>query len=401
MDEMDDSPEVHLTCPAPRHECIMNGNYEFYIHGSLVMDPASIQFKTLPFQHIINQVVPPICIDFTPIISLAGLNNVRNHLGVEFYLSLSDVQKICPTNRGGKQASLLQIRIGERLSGMSKLSEELPQPVLMSINSKQILMNDLKSPINVNAIDYLHLNTVDANEITISWPPCKRIYYMLVNLVDIISVEELVEDIKMDNDRFCLALETKKKAMELLKNSSKDLKTFNLTLLCPINKSKMILPVKSVNCHHLQCFDLQAFIYSNKIVPTWICPICTKDCILDDLKIDSFLLFIINSIKLPKTCEEIQLDANGKWKPCILNSDSREGILGTSCSLKKTILEIDLGNSDDEEFCDFVKTGLPIKSAGNSNGSKPKICMNTTSNTLEIKTEEPLFKIIKKEETND
>jgi len=119
---------------------------------------------------------------------------------------------------------------------------------------------------------------------------------------------------------------------------------------------------------------------------------------LADLKIDSFLSFIIDSINLPKTCEEIELDANGKWKPCILNGE------GASCSpIEKTILEIDLDNSDDEVLGDFVKTVLPITSSENSNGSKPYICMNTTSNTLETNTEEnpPLFKIIKKEDTND
>ncbi|XP_060857920.1 uncharacterized protein LOC132935453 isoform X2 [Metopolophium dirhodum] len=308
------------------------------------------------------------CIDFIPIIMIAGPDNVRNHVGVEFYLSLSDIQHIWPPNR--KQVSLLQIRIGEKLSGMNELSEELPQPILMYINSKQIPMNDIKSPLNVNAIDYLHLNTVKANKITISWPPCKRSFYMVVNLVDIISVVEMVENIKMDEDRFLSALETKKKVQEFLKNSGKDLETFNFSLLCPINKSKMKLPVRSVKCNHFQCFDLQAFISLNEIEPTWLCPICSKSCILADLKIDSFLLFIINSINLPKTCEEIELDANGKWKPCILNSDSREGILGTSCgSLEKSILEIDLGNSDDEDLGDIVKTVLPITSAGNSNGS--------------------------------
>jgi len=267
-----------------------------------------------------------------------------------------------------------------------------------SINSREIPIDDIKSPLNVNAIDYLHLNTVNTNTITIFWPPCDRKFYMVVNLVDIISVVELVANIKMDEDRFFSALETKKKIKDFLKNSGKDLETYNLTLLCPINKSKMKLPVKSIKCNHFQCFDLQAFLSSNKIEPTWLCPICTKPCILADLKIDSFLSFIIDSINLPKTCEEIELDANGKWKPCILNGE------GASCSpIEKTILEIDLGNSDDEVLGDFVKTVLPITSSENSNGSKPNICMNTTSITLETNTEEnpPLFKIIKKEDTND
>lgn len=265
---------------------------------------------------------------------------------------------------------------------MSELSEEIPQPVIVRINYKEIPMDDIKSPLNVT--DYLHLNTVNANEITIFWPQCNRTFYIVGNLVDMIGVEELIQDIKMDNDRYFLALNTKKTVMELFGNSSKDagLVAHKLTLLCPISKSIMKLPAKSVKCNHLQCFDLQAFISLNKIKNTWMCPICMKSCILADLKIDSFLSFIINSINLPTTCVEIELDANGKWKPCILNSDRREGVLSTSCvPLENPFLEIDLGNSDNENIGDSVKTVLPTTSAGNSNDLNPNICTNPTSET--------------------
>lgn len=284
-------------------------------------------------------------------------------------MSLSDVQRIAQPNRVSddkKHAIQLQVRIGEHISGMRKLSEKLPQPMHISINTKEIPTVDIKSPLNVNAIDYLHLNTVNANSITIFWPICKRPYYMVLNLVEIISVEETVEDIKTDKDRFFLALHTKKVAMEFLGNSSKHLSlaTYNLTLLCPINKLKMKLPARSVRCNHLQCFDLQAFISSNKIEPTWMCPVCMKPCDFDDLKIDSLLLFIINSKKVPTTCVEIEINANGKWQPCISSSESREGVLGTSSGpLEKTILDIDLGNLDSEDFVDFVKTVLPMTNA--------------------------------------
>jgi len=77
---MDNSPEEPYRCPAPRHKCAMNGNYEFHVYGSLVLNPASIQFKILPFQRIINQVVPPVYIDFAPIIAIAGPDNGKHIL---------------------------------------------------------------------------------------------------------------------------------------------------------------------------------------------------------------------------------------------------------------------------------------------------------------------------------
>jgi len=90
---MDQSPEEPYRCPAPRHMCAMNGDFEFVICGSELRDPASIQFKTLTFQRIINQVVPPICIDFTPVILVAGPDNGKHLLSVAY---LGVVRKLYP-----------------------------------------------------------------------------------------------------------------------------------------------------------------------------------------------------------------------------------------------------------------------------------------------------------------
>jgi len=303
------------------------------------------------------------------------------------------------------QPCQLQIRIGEQLPGMSELSEVLPENIQVWINSKPLRM-DIKSPLNVNAAEYLDLNTFNPNKIKIFWPPRERKCYMVVYLVDEISVEELVEGIKTDNGRFLLALDTKQKAKELLKNSDKDidLTAYKLTLLCPINKLKIKLPAKSVKCNHLQCFDLQAFISSNKIEPTWSCPICKKPCHLADLKIDSFLLFIINSLNVPKDCVEIKLYANGKWEPYISYSHSIEGDQSASCGpSEKNILEIDLVNSDDENLNDVVKTILPVTNDEKNSILNPKILMDITTYTKETDTEEKplIIKTLKNEDTDE
>lgn len=271
----------------------------------------------------------------------------------------------------------------------------------MCINNKLIPTVHIQSPLNVNPIEYLHLNTVNGNAIRGIWPQCDRLFYMVVYLVKIITVDDFVNYIKLDNNRYFSALNTKHTAMKLLENSSKDvsLGAFKLTLLCPINKLRMTLPAKSVNCNHLQCFDLQAFISSNKIEPTWMCPICMNPCSLADLKIDSFLSFIINSINVPKTCEEIELYANGKWKACSLDNDSCEGVFGTSTCHSKLVFEIDLGSSDDEDLGNIEKKVKPIENVRNSNDLKRNICIDPITSTGESDTDEkpPLIKAIKKE----
>ncbi|XP_026819312.1 E3 SUMO-protein ligase gei-17-like [Rhopalosiphum maidis] len=388
-------------CHASKEDCVLSGNFELYMNGSFPEDKSRIRFKHLPFQRVIREVIPPMAIDFGKIMELAGPKNVRNHVSVKFFLSLSDFGRINLSNIASydkKQSFQLQFRIGEKLSGINEFSEILPEPLEIWINSKKILMRDRHSPIHISVMDYLHLNTINANIVTILWPQCSKVYFLIAYLVEVINVEEMVEEIKTNNDRYFSALSTKQKITEFMKNSNTglDLAAYKLTLLCPINKSKMELPAKSVKCNHLQCFDLEAYISLNRIKDTWICPICKKSCLLADLKIDSFILFIINSLNVPKHCEEIELYANGKWKPCISYGDSLEDVQTTSCGpSKKRILEIDLGNSDDENLDNNVKIVLPIKSAGNSNNIKPENYINTTTHTEQKKVDDtPIFTYI-------
>lgn len=78
--KMDHPPEHPYRCPVSRHMCAMNGNYEFYMHGSVPKNTAGLIFKTLKFQRIINQVFPMMYIDFEPIMSVAGTVNGKHLL---------------------------------------------------------------------------------------------------------------------------------------------------------------------------------------------------------------------------------------------------------------------------------------------------------------------------------
>jgi hypothetical protein len=284
-----------------------------------------------------------------------------------------------------KQSFQLQIRIGQKLSGIRDFSEILPKPLEMWINSRKIFVDDRQSPIYVSVFDYLHLNTVNSNMITMIWPRSLEKYFLVAHLVEVLNIEEMVEDIKMDNDRYFSALSSKQKVIDALKKVDAGTSTVlgcRLSLVCPINKSKMKLPTRSYTCPHLQCFDLEAYISLNRIKTTWICPICKKPCLLADLIIDEFVLFFINSLSVPKHCVEIHLYADGKWKPNISYDGSLEDVQTTSCNpSKKRILEIDLSDSDDENLDNNVKTVLPITSAGNSNDISPKTSINTTTRT--------------------
>lgn len=66
------SGEPNRQSPNPRNLFTMNGIYDFRIYNSVPLDPSSIKYRTVPFHRIINQVFPPMCIRFAPIIEVAG-----------------------------------------------------------------------------------------------------------------------------------------------------------------------------------------------------------------------------------------------------------------------------------------------------------------------------------------
>jgi len=314
----------------------------------------------------------------------------HNHFEFKFKLPKLIISMI---NKKTKNIQL-QIRFGEQLQGKSELSEGLPGKIQININTYK--GSARKSPINYNCNTFLNLNHEIDNEIKICWPSCKKPYYMIVSIVESMTIEDMVKHIKYKNEQGSLTLNTKSKAMEFLKSSSKKFDTemsasttcmFNL--LCPITKTKMKLPTRSINCKHLQSFDLEALLFLNKIKPAWKCPVCYIPILVDELVIDSFLLDIINDSSLPENCFQIILYHDGNFKPYIepkseiLKDDQKESDNEHS---ENTTFTVNLGNSNDENLCD-EKYVLPTK----NHDSKPMITYQSTNDT-DI-TENPTSKI--------
>lgn len=59
-----------------------------------------------------------------------------------------------------------------------------------------------------------------------------------------------------------------------------------VSLMCPLGKMKMSIPCRSSTCSHLQCFDANLYLQMNERKPTWICPVCDKPAVYDNLVID-------------------------------------------------------------------------------------------------------------------
>ncbi|VDM05323.1 unnamed protein product [Schistocephalus solidus] len=80
-----------------------------------------------------------------------------------------------------------------------------------------------------------------------------------------------------------------------------------------IAASETLIPVRSVNCDHLQCFDLSAYLTLNKKRPRWSCPVCSSPAPFRDLRRDDFFVQLMADQML-KGAEMVHVDADGRWQ---------------------------------------------------------------------------------------
>lgn len=49
---------------------------------------------------------------------------------------------------------------------------------------------------------------------------------------------------------------------------------------------RMTTPCRSIRCTHIQCFDAQSFFSVNEQTPSWLCPVCNKILVPDEVIMD-------------------------------------------------------------------------------------------------------------------
>lgn len=84
-----------------------------------------------------------------------------------------------------------------------------------------------------------------------------------------------------------------------------------ISLICPLGLWRLQVPVRSVNCLHLTCFDLVAFSKFQREAGAWKCPICGCASHLEDLCVDECVAHILATA--PVTVETVDVTENGEF----------------------------------------------------------------------------------------
>lgn len=278
----------------------------------------------------------------------------------------------------------LQIRICVFQPGSIEITDNLPLELQIRLNNKVCSLppisdkSKLGTPVRrifrpIDCTDFVKLNPSISNTITVNWIPDGKTYVLGMCLVKKLTPEKLLEDLYNKKPRS--SADTKNDIIQTLDKADPDVSTlsYRFSLICPLGKVKMKIPVKSSKCDHIQCFDASTFILMNEQKPSWTCPTCGQPCLYDDIQIQSYFIEVISSPNLPEKCNEIELLGDGTWKvfeesfevdnvkkeaiDCITLDDSddensvklKEECKPGNSKKSKTILFFDLTMSDDEE----------------------------------------------------
>ena len=91
--------------------------------------------------------------------------------------------------------------------------------------------------------------------------------------------------------------------------------SLRVSVNCPLGKLRIRYPCRSSACTHLQCFDASLFLQMNEKKSTWMCPVCDKKILYNDLAIDGYFVEVLKSPVLPSDCTEIEMSIDGSWEP--------------------------------------------------------------------------------------
>ncbi|KAE9523241.1 hypothetical protein AGLY_016341, partial [Aphis glycines] len=324
---------------------------------------AQYKFKKLPFYEVQEDIIKLTLLNESEKCSLATASKGTREYKLVHTMSLEQASLIA-MNRDishGQKKYLYQyqIRFCQLEFGRSEVTDFLPMELHIRIGEKvctlppialtqQIFETPRRIAGPIDCTQILKLNPNLANHITLNWLPDGKAYAVAVFLVKKLSPDDLVKKLLEKESKS--SEETRNYIIKKLENVDPDLTTtsYHFSLICPLSKSRMTLPAKSIQCDHLQCFDAETFILMNEKKPTWTCPTCNKPILYEDISIENYILEIIKSPLLQVDDKEIEFLADGSW--IIYKEKNNKYIKNTKSTLDTATptVSIDVDDSGDE-----------------------------------------------------
>ncbi|KAI4881705.1 hypothetical protein NFI96_031349, partial [Prochilodus magdalenae] len=261
-----------------------------------------LQMIKLPFYHTLETIVAPMSLvpNFGP--------KLQNSY-ITFRLTSSQCaqiknSQICYTESIGVEDDQYPPKIAVLVNGL-----DCSVQVRYSSMKEGVEPSRPCCPINLTPL----LRQTIENHVTVTWGNYGKRYSAAVYLVRAFSSAEMLE--QLQNRVVASEEQCKLKICEKLRcDPDNEIATTGLqvSLICPLAKTRMSIPCRAQPCAHLQCFDAAFYLQMNEGKPRWTCPVCYKPALFETLQIDSLLSSILQSTE--EAVEEIEYLSNGSWR---------------------------------------------------------------------------------------
>ncbi|KAK9250300.1 PINIT domain-containing protein [Lipomyces tetrasporus] len=194
---------------------------------------------------------------------------------------------------------------------------QFPQSMEIRVNGKvvQVNLRGLKNKPGTakpaDLTDYMAKDTMTRNVVEVVYAYTRQRYTVTLHLARKRSVQDIVTRIVAGKR---LAKETV--IGQITKNHVDDddiVATSSIvSLKCPLSFGRIQVPIRTIRCSHVQCFDATSYIQLQEQAPTWQCPICNIYAPIEDLVVDNYFDEILKNTS--KEVESIEIDPSGTWR---------------------------------------------------------------------------------------
>ncbi|GAA5796224.1 hypothetical protein HPULCUR_001594 [Helicostylum pulchrum] len=238
----------------------------------------------------------------------------RQSRAFSFTLTEED-RKLLATNNTVDDRPPYQIRFYcARFAGrMDKLEVEFPNICELKVNDSVIPGQNIRclkgKPGTVNPPDLSVMskktaqNNLELIYINSSFPFIASVY-----IVERTPVQHLIDILK--KERILSKEEVLRQLQEVQEDADIIMESETLSTKCPLAFTRIVTPIRSKSCNHLQCFDASTFLTMNEQTPTWSCPVCYRPIkSWEDLIVDEFFAQML--LNTPRHIDSVRVEPSG------------------------------------------------------------------------------------------
>ncbi|KAH8100657.1 PINIT domain-containing protein [Cristinia sonorae] len=182
------------------------------------------------------------------------------------------------------------IQLQANLKGMKKKPGTAPPPDLGK---------SVRTTVNAtNRVEMIYVNSQQPK------------YYLVVMLVEVTTVDQLIDRLKKGKYKSSAEVLTKMK-QPLTDEDDIVAGHQKMSLKCPLSYMRITTPCRAWSCVHSQCFDAFSWFSVMEQTTTWMCPVCEKTLSTDDLIIDGYFDEIVKAT--PEEVEDVIVEPDGEW----------------------------------------------------------------------------------------